>query len=82
MSTIAHHSHWPIGPAILAGAVLSAMCISPGSTLAQHDSPAAADAQQTRLRFRTITTGFNSDEHPGTDVHFRAKLPPAANPSI
>jgi rare lipoprotein A len=47
MSTIANHSHWPIGPAILAGAVLSAMCISPGSTLAQPDSPPAADAQQT-----------------------------------
>jgi len=41
MSTIGNHSHWPIGPAILAGAVLSAMCISPGSTLAQHDSPTA-----------------------------------------
>jgi rare lipoprotein A len=44
MSTIANHSHWPLGPAILAGAVLSAMCISPGSTLAQPDSP-QADAQ-------------------------------------
>src|SRR5271156_6780852 len=39
MSTIATHSHWPLGPAILAGAVLSAICISPGSTLAQPDSP-------------------------------------------
>jgi rare lipoprotein A len=47
MSTIANHSHWPIGPAILAGAVLSAMCISPGSTLAQPDSPAATEAPQT-----------------------------------
>src|SRR3984885_14651710 len=46
MSTIGNHSHWPIGPAILAGAVLSAMCISPGSTLAQPDSP-IADAPQT-----------------------------------
>ena len=45
MSTIGNHSHWPIGPAILAGAVLSAMCISPGSTLAQPDSP-LADAPQ------------------------------------
>jgi len=41
MSTIASHSHWPIGPALLAGAVLSAICISPGSTLAQPDSPQA-----------------------------------------
>jgi rare lipoprotein A len=41
MSTIASHYHWPIGPAILAGAVLSAICISPGSTLAQPDSPQA-----------------------------------------
>jgi rare lipoprotein A len=39
MSTIATHSHWPFGPAILAGAVLSAICISPGSTFAQPDSP-------------------------------------------
>ena len=44
MSTIATHSHWPLGPALLAGAVLSAICISPGSTLAQPDSP-QADAQ-------------------------------------
>jgi rare lipoprotein A len=42
MSTIATHSHWPIGPALLAGAVLSALCISPGSTLAEHDSPPAS----------------------------------------
>jgi peptidoglycan lytic transglycosylase len=41
MSTIATHSHSPLGPAILAGAVLSAICISPGSTLAQPDSPQA-----------------------------------------
>jgi rare lipoprotein A len=41
MSTIASHSHWPLGPALLAGAVLSAICISPGSTLAQPDSPQA-----------------------------------------
>jgi rare lipoprotein A len=41
MSTIASHSHRPLGPAILAGAVLSALCISPGSTLAQPDSPQA-----------------------------------------
>jgi rare lipoprotein A len=39
MSTIATHSHRPLGPALLAGAVLSAMCISSGSTLAQHESP-------------------------------------------
>ena len=41
MSTIASHSHWPLGPALLAGAVLSAICISPGPTLAQPDSPQA-----------------------------------------
>jgi rare lipoprotein A len=41
MSTIATHSHWPLGPALLAGAVLSALCISPGSTQAQPDSPQA-----------------------------------------
>lgn len=39
MTTIATNSHWPIGPAILAGAVLSAICISPGATQAQPDSP-------------------------------------------
>ena len=44
MSTIATHSHWPLGPAILAGAVLSAICISPGSTQAQPDSPAGKHA--------------------------------------
>jgi rare lipoprotein A len=41
MSTIATHSHWPLGPAILAGAVLSAICISPGSTQAQPGVPQA-----------------------------------------
>jgi rare lipoprotein A len=41
MSTIATQTHWPLGPAILAGAVLSAICINPGSTLAQPDSPQA-----------------------------------------
>jgi rare lipoprotein A len=38
MSAIATNSHWPIGPAILAGAVLSAICFSPGSTSAQPDA--------------------------------------------
>jgi rare lipoprotein A len=38
MSTIASHTHWPFGPAILAGAVLSALCITPGSTLAQPEA--------------------------------------------
>jgi rare lipoprotein A len=37
MPTIANHSHWPFGPAILAGAVLSAICITPGSTFAQPE---------------------------------------------
>jgi rare lipoprotein A len=40
MPTIATPSHWPLGPAILAGAVLSAICISPG--FAQPDSPQAS----------------------------------------
>jgi rare lipoprotein A len=38
MSTIANQSHWPLGSALLAGAVLSALCISPGTTQAQPDS--------------------------------------------
>ena len=41
MSTIATQSHRPFGPALLAGAVLSAICISPGSTQAQPDVPQA-----------------------------------------
>ncbi len=41
MSTIATHSHFPLGPALLAGAVLSAICISPGPTLAQPEAPQA-----------------------------------------
>src|ERR1700681_707423 len=41
MSTIATQSHWPIGPALLAGAVLSAICISPGSTQAHPGVPQA-----------------------------------------
>lgn len=45
MSTIASHSHRPLGPAILAGAVFSAMCISSGATLAQYDSPQAETHQ-------------------------------------
>ena len=80
MSTIGNHSHWPIGPAILAGAVLSAMCISPGSTLAQHDSPTAGTpkaATATQARH----TGDNSEKHPGTEEHSRVKRLPAANRS-
>jgi rare lipoprotein A len=49
MSTIATHSHWPLGPAILAGAVLSAICISPGSTFAQPDSPPADQKTSTPI---------------------------------
>lgn len=37
MSTIATQSNWSIVPALLAGAVLSALCISPTSTFAQPD---------------------------------------------
>jgi rare lipoprotein A len=41
MSNIATHSYSSLGPALLAGAVLSAICISPGSTLTQPDSSQA-----------------------------------------
>ena len=41
MSTIASPSHRPLGPALLAGAILSAMCFSSGSTLAQHETAQA-----------------------------------------
>lgn len=41
MSNIATYSHSPLGPALLAGAILSCICISPGSTPAQPDSPQA-----------------------------------------
>ncbi len=37
MSTNATASHWSIGPALIAGAVLSALCISPASTFAQRE---------------------------------------------
>lgn len=40
MSNIATHFHRPLGPALLAGAVLSALCLNSDATLAQHDSPA------------------------------------------
>jgi rare lipoprotein A len=54
MSTIATHSHWPLAPALLAGAVLSAICISPGPTLAQPDSPSAQpNSPQTDTRTAT-----------------------------
>jgi rare lipoprotein A len=39
MPAIAIHSHTSLGPALLAGAVLSAICISPGSTFASPDTP-------------------------------------------
>jgi rare lipoprotein A len=38
MSTIARHFTRPWGPALLAGAVLTAICIDPGATLAQPDT--------------------------------------------
>jgi rare lipoprotein A len=38
MSPIAIRSHFSLGPALLAGAVLTAICISPGSTSALPDS--------------------------------------------
>jgi len=53
MSTIAANSHWPLGPAILAGAVLSAMCLSPGSTSAQPDSPQADPQVDTQAAIPT-----------------------------
>ena len=46
MSSIANHTNWPIVPALLAGAVLSALCISPNSTFAQPD-PTPIDKKQT-----------------------------------
>lgn len=49
MSTIASHSHWPLGPALLAGAVLSAICISPGPTSAQPDVSLATPPTQTHV---------------------------------
>jgi rare lipoprotein A len=41
MSTIATHSHWPLGPALLAGAVLSALCLNSDTTLAQPETQPA-----------------------------------------
>lgn len=49
MSTIATHSHWPLGPALLAGAVLSALCLNPDTTLAQPDAPAATAAKTSAI---------------------------------
>jgi rare lipoprotein A len=51
MSTIASHFSRPLGPAILAGAVLSAICINPDPTLALPDSPQAET--------QTVTAGPN-----------------------
>ena len=42
MSTIATHPHWSLAPVILAGAVLSAICISPNLTSAQPNPKPAA----------------------------------------
>jgi rare lipoprotein A len=52
MSPIAINSYSSLGPVLLAGAVLSALCISPGSTTAQTETthstnPAAAVATST-----------------------------------
>jgi rare lipoprotein A len=58
MSTIATTSHWPLGPALLAGAVLSAICISPGSTFAQPDS-----AQETPHAEVQAATPVNARAH-------------------
>jgi len=49
MPTIASHSHWPFGPAILAGAVLSVLCITPGSTLAQPEGAQTAEQTATPI---------------------------------
>jgi rare lipoprotein A len=51
MPAIAIHSHSSLGPALLAGAVLTAICISPGSTLASSDSP--QDIKATTLTAQT-----------------------------
>ena len=47
MSTIATEKHWPIVPALLAGAVLSVICISPNTTFAQPDVSPASQAAAT-----------------------------------
>ncbi len=61
MSTIATNSHWPLGPALLAGAVLSAICISPGSTLAQPDSH--QDTPQAEVQAATTATAPMGHRH-------------------
>ncbi len=43
MSNIATHSHWPLGPALLAGAILSALCLNSDTTQAQPESPTAGE---------------------------------------
>ena len=49
MSNIANHSHWPLGPALLAGVILSAICISPGSTSTEPDLPHAEQTTPTAV---------------------------------
>ncbi len=78
MSTIATHSHWPLGPAILAGAVLSAICISPGSTQAQPDSP-QVNTQNT-VATLLIAIGINWGELPGMVVPFKGKPTASGEP--
>jgi rare lipoprotein A len=41
MSAIASNSHWTLAPALLAGAVLSALCLNSDSTLAQSETGSA-----------------------------------------
>jgi rare lipoprotein A len=41
MSAIASNSHWTLAPALLAGAVLSALCLNPDSTQAQSETATA-----------------------------------------
>ena len=47
MSNIANQSHWPLGPALLAGVILSAICISPGSTSTEPELPQAEQTTPT-----------------------------------
>ncbi len=41
MSAIASNSHWTLAPALLAGAVLSALCLNTDSTFAQSETATA-----------------------------------------
>jgi rare lipoprotein A len=50
MSSFTNHSHWRIIPALLAGAFLSAICITPDSTLAEPESHSPQSKSPTLTR--------------------------------